>query len=675
MISRLFLSIAILATFSCVSLLAQETRRDTLEASRVTAVNRTQTGTKLVKPSDIKSLTTPLGDRSAIKLIQTLPGVATGAEGSSAIYVRGGNLGGNVITIDGVPLYGSGHILGFSTAYSQDIAADTRFMVGGFSSEEGNLTSSHIKVSTKDGNFMRLSGGVTASPFIAGGFLSAPLVKDKVSFLGAARVSPVGPELRAVKGMTSAMDSVSNIKAQVWDAFAKVKWKITKRQSLALSGFASGDDYAYNYGKNSEDRMGWNNDVATMAHKILIGTEWRVETALAYNRFHNSQRMRKTMGNNENRVGLESGIRELTARSSAFWAGQGGWSLQAGLKARRAFFDMDMSSTIITAHAQVEKSREGRYEVMAAGRINRFATKKNKYSYEDLSSFDPEVSLSGRLFFARSAGVEATFDKTVQYYHTLEGIPLGWSMDMIVPSDTKLVPEKASQAYAGLFLAGKRHRVTAGAYFKTMENLVFYEDATQIFNQAAAGWKDNIKRGSGKSRGMEILYEYEHDRMTARVAYTLSKTDRTFPEINDGIPFPAKFDRRHILNARMEYILSKKESKEFGINTFFTYQSGHWATVPAGQFSGWIVPWNEEVIIDYHTSIHNWQTPPYIRWDIGAFWRYGKGTMHPGTLNVGIYNLLNRHNIYSITFDPNERRWKSLSIFPIMPTISWTMEF
>ena len=90
---------------------AQETLRDTIRASRITADLQPRTGTRVVKSSDIRSLITPLGDGSAIKLIQTLPGVATGAEGSSALYVRGGNIGSNVITIDGVPLYGSGHIL------------------------------------------------------------------------------------------------------------------------------------------------------------------------------------------------------------------------------------------------------------------------------------------------------------------------------------------------------------------------------------------------------------------------------------------------------------------------------------------------------------------------------------------------------------------------------------
>ena len=659
---------------------AQETLRDTIRASRITADLQPRTGTRVVKSSDIRSLITPLGDGSAIKLIQTLPGVATGAEGSSALYVRGGNLGSNVITIDGVPLYGSGHILGFSTSYSPDIVSDTRFMVGGFSSEEGNLTSSHIKVSTRDGDFSKLSGGASASPFILGGYISMPLVKDKLSFIGAVRVSPVGLELQAVKGMTRALDDISDIRAAVGDAYGKLKWLITPRQSLSLSGFYSLDSYSYTYGSSSRDRMGWSNVVASLAHEVSFDSPWRLESGLSANRFMNYQGMDKTLAGQDNALNLQSGLKELSARSTAIWKGGSGWTVQAGLKGRLASFTTGSSSAsqtlLLTAHAQVGKAKEGRYELMVAGRVNLFTSGKGTYPGNALKSFDPEVSLSGKVYLVKDLlGLEATYDRTVQYYHTLEGIPLGWSLDLLVPSDSQLVPETSSQVYAGFFLSGKKHRVTAGAYFKKMDHLIFFKDATQLFSTAVAGWRDEIKTGSGNSKGIELLYELDLDRLEGKVAYTLSKTDRTFPEINEGKSFPAKFDRRHILNARLEYTIYKRERKSLGVNTFFTYQSGHWATVPAGQFSGWISPGEQEVVVDYHTGIHNWQAPAYIRWDIGASYKYGIGTRHPGMLSVGIYNLLNRHNIYSIMYDPDTRSWKSLSLFPIMPTVSWTMEF
>jgi hypothetical protein len=663
-----------------ITLPAQEVRRDTIRASRITAARQHHAGTRMVKSSEIRMLVTPLGDGSAIKLIQTLPGVATGAEGSSAIYVRGGNIGSNVITIDGVPLYGSGHILGFSTSYSPDIVSDTRFLVGGFTSEEGNLTSSHIKVSTRDGDFNKLSGGVSASPFILGGHISTPIVKDKLSFLGAVRFSPVGWELQAVKGMTRAMDGISDITAMVGDAYGKFKWQISPRQSLSLSGFYSLDSYGYTYGSTSRDKMGWSNAIVSLHHEISFDSPWRMETGLSANRFMNYQGMSKTLEGKDNAVDLQSGLEEATLRSTAIWQGGSGWTFQGGLKGRYASFTPGPSARsntlLLTAHGQIEKSQEGRYEVVAAGRVNYFSSGQGTYKGNNLHSFAPEVSLSGKVFLVRNLlGLEATYDRTVQYYHTLEGIPLGWSLDMLIPSDAQFSPEKASQVYAGFFLSGKKHRITAGAYYKKMDDLIFFKDATRLFSSAAAGWRDEIKTGAGTSKGVELLYELDLEKLDARVAYTLSKTDRDFPEINEGKTFPAKFDRRHILNARLAYVILKDEKTEWGVNTFFTYQSGHWATVPAGQFSGWITPGEQEVTIDYHSCIHNWQAPPYIRWDVGAFLNYGVGSRHPGTLNAGIYNLLNRHNVYSIMYDPDSRSWKSLSLFPVMPTVSWTMEF
>ena len=400
---------------------AQEiARRDTIKASRITAALRHVPGTRAVKSSDVRTLISPLGDGSAIKLIQTLPGVATGAEGSSAIYVRGGNIGGNVITLDGVPLYGSGHILGFSTSYSPDIVSDTRFMVGGFSSEEGNLTSSHIKVSTRDGDYQRVTGGVSVSPFILGGSVSTPIVKNKLSFLGAVRLSPIGWELQAVKGMTSAMNAISDIRAYVGDAYGKFKWLISPRQSLSLSGFYSLDSYGYTYGSSSKDKMGWSNAIASLTHEISLDAPWRIESGLSANRFVNHQGMEKTLGEKDNSVALQGGLKELTAKSTAFWEGPSGWSFQGGLKARMASFttgtQTPTNTLLLTAHAQIGKAQPGRYEVVAAGRVNYFA------------SFDPEVSLSGKVFFIKDLlGLEMTFDRTVQYYHTLEGIPLGWS--------------------------------------------------------------------------------------------------------------------------------------------------------------------------------------------------------------------------------------------------------
>ena len=44
-----------------------------------------------INTADLRRTASPMGEADPIKFIQTLPGVATGMEGSSAYYVRGGN--------------------------------------------------------------------------------------------------------------------------------------------------------------------------------------------------------------------------------------------------------------------------------------------------------------------------------------------------------------------------------------------------------------------------------------------------------------------------------------------------------------------------------------------------------------------------------------------------------
>ena len=110
-------------SFSCLllagglSVFAQEiTRRDTLRASMIEASRiRHSVGIQVVESAQIRNQVSPMGESDYIKFIQTLPGVSTGADGTSSIYVRGGNLGGNVVTLDGVPVYGTSHLLGFTT--------------------------------------------------------------------------------------------------------------------------------------------------------------------------------------------------------------------------------------------------------------------------------------------------------------------------------------------------------------------------------------------------------------------------------------------------------------------------------------------------------------------------------------------------------------------------------
>ena len=161
-------------------------KRDTLPESVVVSdrfVVR-DAGTRIVPIPQMRSMVSVTGESDAIKYIQTLPGVSTGAEGASAIYVRGGNIGSNVMTLDGVQIFGGSHLLGLTSIYPSEIVSGIDFRVGGFHGDESNMTASHIRLKTSDGSFTSRSFSASASMFMLGGTVSMPIVKNKVSLIG-----------------------------------------------------------------------------------------------------------------------------------------------------------------------------------------------------------------------------------------------------------------------------------------------------------------------------------------------------------------------------------------------------------------------------------------------------------------------------------------------------------
>ena len=95
---------------------------DTLTAAVKTDRMRTvrKAGTLRGDLPAIRSIASPLGEGDPLRWVQTMPGVSFGADGTSALYVRGGNIGNNLISLDGVPVYGYSHLLGLTTVIPQD---------------------------------------------------------------------------------------------------------------------------------------------------------------------------------------------------------------------------------------------------------------------------------------------------------------------------------------------------------------------------------------------------------------------------------------------------------------------------------------------------------------------------------------------------------------------------
>ncbi len=699
---RLILPAIVFAVYSVFGSLASSAQgyepiRDTIRHAKITAekLPQREVGARIISLPALNGMVTATGEKNVIKFIQTLPGVSTGAEGSSAMYVRGGNLSGNLITLDGVPIYGSTHLLGMESAFPAEIVSSATFRMGGFHGNENNLTSSHIELTSIGKDLEKTLWSASASNFFLGTTYARPLLDGRLSIVGSLRVSPIAGEFALAKSLLGGpLDSLDHVKAIVYDAFVKASFNANDSNTLALSLFASLDAYGYTYGGDSDEHMSWGNLILNFGHDVKLKRGWTLEEGISFNRFKNGQGIERDMSGTLNNLAIASSVEEVAMRQNFIKSLGNHFELQMGNSARVGWFNPGTSSSLKekglvvkaassaaqrksksfteTFHLQLEAKKDNRFDILASSKINA------NLSDADLDgkrrwNVNPEASLLASLQLTKWLSLEATADWTVQYYHTLEGIPLGWSMDIILPTNEKCPPQRARQYYAGILSSFGNHRLTAGAYQKDLWGLTYFRDAGKIFSSAIAGWRDNLETGIGTSRGVEVLYEKAGDKLNYHLAYTLSKTDRTFERVNEGVTFPAKFDRRHILNFRISYSLLNDSRKEIRLNGFFTYQSGHWETVAAGEYKVMSLFGTREMSLDYFTSTNNYQMPPYSRLDLSVGIKF-KGERQ-SELTAGVYNVLNRHNPFTVTYDDKSMSWRQISLLPIMPNISYHISF
>src|ERR1700755_2054273 len=98
--------------------------------------------------------------------------------------------------------------------------------------------------------------------------------------------------------------------------------------------------------------------------------------------------------------------------------------------------------------------------------------------------------------------------------------------------------------------------MSAEAYYKTMDNQIEFRPGAQLLlNQ---NLESEMVFGQGIAYGLELFFQKRKGRLTGWIGYTLSRTERTFPELNKGKAFPYRYDRTHDLSVVANYSLGKK---------------------------------------------------------------------------------------------------------------------
>lgn len=104
-----------------------------------------------ISVDQIKKIPILLGEKDVLKVLQLMPGVQKGTEGSSGFYVRGGGPDQNLIILDDAVVYNSSHLFGFFSVFNGDALKSVELTKGGFPARFGGRLSSVLEMSMKEG--------------------------------------------------------------------------------------------------------------------------------------------------------------------------------------------------------------------------------------------------------------------------------------------------------------------------------------------------------------------------------------------------------------------------------------------------------------------------------------------------------------------------------------------
>jgi hypothetical protein len=282
--------------------------------------------------------------------------------------------------------------------------------------------------------------------------------------------------------------------------------------------------------------------------------------------------------------------------------------------------------------------------------------------------------------------LKAAYSKMSQNIHLLSSSTINLPTDLWLPTTKKVKPQTSHQfALGGVYKVNSSIDFSIEGFYKSMTNLLEYKEGAS-FVGATTRWEDKVELGKGWSYGAEFLLEKTIGKTTGWIGYTWSKAERQFENLNWGQKFYARYDRRHDVS----FVMTHRFSKRFDMGLTWVYGTGNAVTLPTHNVNAVNIPdirqYQYPFLQDYQYfgQRNNYRMPSYHRMDVG--FNFHKQKKHGiRTWNLSFYNAYSRQNPFFLYFDSTSeeefnqtgksRSLKQMSLFPIIPSISYSYKF
>lgn len=661
---------------------------------------------------DVQGLPALAGEADLLKALQFTPGVGGGAEGTAGLHVRGGSPDQTLLLLDGVPVYNASHLFGFLSVFNADAVKHVELFKGGFPARYGGRLSSVVDVRVREGNREERAGHVRVGVLSSGALAEGPLRGVDGSYVVAGRRTYVDLIARPVLLASGGLDGVQP-RASFYDLNAKANARLSARDRVFLSlyagrdGFgASGeDDLGLGRSRQFDGELAWGNLTGALRWTRPVGDRLFAATTLTASDYRFRVGQQTVEAGETFGAGYRSGIRDLALQTDLEWAASGAHTVRVGAAATRhaytpGAFDYDPLGTAAdtTLGAPGVGSWEGAVyaedEVRLGPATLNAGLRATAYAVDGATYGSVEPRVSGQLALGRGLAARASASRMAQYLHLLTTAGgLGLPADLWVPATARVGPERAWQVGAGVTgevspAGAGRTRWSLDAYAKAMTGLVAYREDAGLL-RADADWQDLVTTGRGRSVGVEAAVQHTGPRRSVQAAYTLSRTDRQFDEVEGGQRFPYRYDRTHDLALAARQRLSRR----FDVSAAAFYQTGQAVTLPTAVYFA------PDPGVDLSTAPppptgrgsgqvraygprNGFRLPSYARLDLGVDWYFRRGP-RPHALSLHVYNATGRTNPFYVQTEVREdsetgERTTVLvgkGVFPVLPSLSYQFSF
>jgi hypothetical protein len=282
-----------------------------------------------------------------------------------------------------------------------------------------------------------------------------------------------------------------------------------------------------------------------------------------------------------------------------------------------------------------------------------------------------------------SVRLQAAYGRYNQFL-TLDTSQLFTAFDTWFMSDRGVSPSYGDQVALGVNVRlADAWRLEVEGFGRTMRDL-FERDPFRR-NVAGLPYAERFRIGDGRAYGMEMLLRRPEGRLNGFVSYTLSRTERRFPNVNEteaGTPqyAPTNYDRPHDLTVAVNYHLTD----QWRVSGVFNYASGEAYTRPEQyyEFVDSPVPFGpgtsevEDVLVSH---FNNARLPPYHRLDLGVARTGQFFGVAEYELQLQAINAYARRNIwfyqYETEADDTLSRTETPQIPIPVPNVSFSLTF